>query len=272
MESEVFRIFVYEIKNIRNMENLEEIKQDQDSANMILTGANRTHNKCYKCGEIKPISEFCSDKRNPCGHSTLCKECKRKMDREYHKKVMEDPLRHAEENKKRKEWKANNKEKVKASWTEYNNRPEVKQRKQEWQESNTTKSVISEEKYKKEMLRHAKNRADDKNLPFNITLEDLVIPERCPILDTPLLWQDSHKWTNPENVPSLDKIIPEKGYVKGNICVISMKANMMKQDATKEQLLAFAKNIGKYLEKFEDIVQTIENKESIELEDKELQG
>lgn len=272
MESDVFRIFVYKIKNIQNMENLEETKQNQDSANMILTGANRTHNKCYKCGEIKPISEFCSDKRNPCGHSTLCKECKRKMDREYHKKVMEDPLRHAEENKKRKEWKANNKEKVKASWTEYNSRPEVKQRKQEWQENNTTKGVISEEKYKKEMLRHAKNRANDKNLPFNITLEDLVIPERCPILDTPLLWQDSHKWTNPENVPSLDKIVPEKGYVKGNICVISMKANTMKQDATKEQLLTFAKNIGKYLEKFEDIVQTIENKESIELEDKELQG
>lgn len=254
------------------MENLEQFNKIAVSENIVLTGPNRTHNKCYKCGKIKPIDEFCSDKRNPCGHSTLCRECKKEMDRAYHKKVMEDPLRHIEENRKRKEWKQNNKEKVKASWTEYNNRPEVKQRKQEWQEDNTTKVTMAEEKYKKEMLRHAKSRASEKNLPFNITLEDLIIPEKCPILGTPLYWKDSHRWTNPENVPSLDKIIPEKGYVKGNICIISMKANTMKQDASKEQLLTFAKNIGSYLEKYEDIVQTIENNESIELEDKELQG
>ena len=36
------------------------------------------------------------------------------------------------------------------------------------------------------MLRHAKSRASEKNLPFNITLEDLIIPEKCPILGTPL--------------------------------------------------------------------------------------
>lgn len=42
----------------------------------------------------------------------------------------------------------------------------------------------------------------------------------------------------------------------------------MKNNATKEQLLNFAKNIVSYME-CEDIVQTIENEESIELEDKE---
>ena len=144
------------------MENLEQLNKITVSENIVLTGPNRTHNKCYKCGKIKPIDEFCSDKRNPCGHSTLCRECKKEIDRAYHKKVMEDPLRHIEENRKRKEWKQNNKEKVKASWTEYNNRPEVKQRKQKWQEDNTTKVTMTEEKYKKEMLRHAKSRASEK--------------------------------------------------------------------------------------------------------------
>lgn len=45
---------------------------------------------------------------------------------------------------------------------------------------------MTEEQYLKEMLRHAKNRAEKLNLPFDITIEDLVIPERCPLLGTTL--------------------------------------------------------------------------------------
>lgn len=47
------------------------------------------------------------------------------------------------------------------------------------------------------------------------------------------------------NSPSLDKIIPQLGYVKGNIIVMSMKANIMKANATKEELINFSKNILK---------------------------
>lgn len=39
-----------------------------------------------------------------------------------------------------------------------------------------------------------------------------------------------------DNSPSIDKVDPELGYIKGNIRVISFKANRMKQDNTKEQL------------------------------------
>ena len=45
---------------------------------------------------------------------------------------------------------------------------------------------MSEEQYIKEMIRHAKNRADTANLPFNLTIDDITIPEKCPILGTPL--------------------------------------------------------------------------------------
>ena len=71
--------------------------------------------------------------------------------------------------------------------------------------------------------------------------------------------------------PSLDKINPKKGYIKGNVCIISMKANVMKNNATREELENFAANIINYL-KNEDLVQTIENEESIELKDKEPLG
>lgn len=45
-----------------------------------------------------------------------------------------------------------------------------------------------------------------------------------------------------DNVASLDKIIPEKGYVKGNVQIISNLANRMKSSATQEQILTFSKN------------------------------
>jgi hypothetical protein len=82
----------------------------------------------------------------------------------------------------------------------------------------------------------AKCRARKKGLEFNIDKEDIIIPELCPIMGFPLksntkLQKDS---------PTLDRIIPELGYVKGNIWVISALANTMKQNATKEELKKFA--------------------------------
>ena len=55
-----------------------QIENLTETEKIILKGANRTHNKCRRCGQIKPIDEFCTDKRNSCGHNTLCKECKKR--------------------------------------------------------------------------------------------------------------------------------------------------------------------------------------------------
>ena len=90
------------------------------------------------------------------------------------------------------------------------------------------------------ILARARHRAKKNNLPFNIELDDIVIPERCPLLGIPL--KSSTDKTSPNN-PSLDKIIPEKGYVKGNIWVVSLRANKLKNDATLQELKTLVENL-----------------------------
>jgi hypothetical protein len=91
------------------------------------------------------------------------------------------------------------------------------------------------------MLITAKCTAKRKNLEFNLEKSDIVIPTHCKYLNT-LLTQELGNgvvWSN----TSLDRIDSSLGYVKGNVEVISRKANTMKNMATKEELIIFAKNI-----------------------------
>lgn len=78
-----------------------------------------------------------------------------------------------------------------------------------------------------------------KDITFNLTVEDLIVPEYCPYLNIPLEMTGSTR----DNLISIDRIDPTKGYTKDNIQIISMKANTMKSNATTEELICFAKNI-----------------------------
>ncbi len=102
------------------------------------------------------------------------------------------------------------------------------------------KSVLE---VKQNLLRKSRKRALEKGLPFNITLQDIHIPKKCPILKVPLICSTRY-------APSIDKIYPEKGYVKGNIAIISTLANSMKANATPFELKVFSKNIKKYMETY----------------------
>ena len=91
----------------------------------------------------------------------------------------------------------------------------------------------------------AKRRAKSLNLEFNITKEDIIIPERCPILDI-LIDVRSGKGKAMPNSPSLDRVDNDKGYIKGNIRVISHRANTCKSDLSFQDIERLHKYIAPY--------------------------
>lgn len=89
----------------------------------------------------------------------------------------------------------------------------------------------------KGMVRAAKARATKAGVPFNLTTEDITIPHECPVLGIPLI-VGADKAS--DNSPSLDRVVPPMGYVRGNVLVISNRANRIKNDATTAELLQVA--------------------------------
>jgi hypothetical protein len=87
------------------------------------------------------------------------------------------------------------------------------------------------------MWRAAKHRAKQRHTPFSILPEDITIPDRCLVLGIPLVFnRDGHQKGATDQSPSLDCFIPELGYVPGNICVISWRANHLKGNASVHEL------------------------------------
>jgi len=87
------------------------------------------------------------------------------------------------------------------------------------------------------LLYAAKKRANYKNIPFDLSLEDIVIPDVCPVLGIILEHGDG---VLKDTSPTLDRISPELGYVRGNIIVISYKANRIKNNGTPEEVMKVA--------------------------------
>ena len=100
-------------------------------------------------------------------------------------------------------------------------------------------------------LTHAKHRAKTKGLDFDVAVDDVDLPELCPVFGTPLVYGQRRKrgelYASP-NSPSLDRHDNSRGYVRGNVRVISARANALKSDASLEEL----KDIVRYMEKTDE--------------------
>ena len=105
------------------------------------------------------------------------------------------------------------------------------------------------EKY---LLIHAKHRAKQKNLLFDLSVEDIKIPEKCPLLNVTLCRGNIK---NNDFAPSIDRIDHKKGYVKGNVWIISKLSNSVKHTATPEQIITIGTNLKNFLENIKKPIQ-----------------
>lgn len=87
----------------------------------------------------------------------------------------------------------------------------------------------------KSLLKRAKQRADDLGVAFNLEIGDIFVPKFCPALGIPIIPGGRRSY----NSPSLDRVLPQKGYVKGNVRVISDRANRLKSHFTLAQIRMF---------------------------------
>ena len=86
---------------------------------------------------------------------------------------------------------------------------------------------------RKHMIINARHRSKKKGWDFDLTIDDIIIPEYCPILRIPL---DVSQGRPCAGSPSLDRIDNNKPYLKENIRVISHLANTIKGTATREDI------------------------------------
>lgn len=162
----------------------------------------RKMKKCPKCLKKKPFVEFHKNNGRNDGVSVYCIPC--------------TGIYYFETQEKR----------LSGKRKSYNTNPNVYR---ERNKTNYTKDIH------KRMLYSAKKRAKTKNIPFNLDISDIVIPTTCPVLGIELCINNH---ASKPNSPSLDRIVPEIGYVKGNVIVVSMKANQIKTNSTLSELRA----------------------------------
>lgn len=146
-----------------------------------------------------------------------------------------------------KKWRDNNRDKALQLSREYN---------KQWRIDNKEKATLSSAKYRashrdeilayskeynastRMMLSGVKSRCKKHGIEFNLTIDDILVPETCPMLGIPMEYGVGYRT---DNSPSIDRIDNTKGYIKGNVHVISMRANRIKNDSTLSELVMIVK-------------------------------
>lgn len=170
--------------------------------------------QCTKCKQMLPVKMFCKKMTSKDGLDSWCRSCMSQQ---------------------------------KSSW--YNNGGREKRK--AYVKANPVQSITAQ------LTKAARARAKEKNIPFDIDLdyvrsmvgENAELASHCPVFGMPLDWsrQRGNGSRALPNSPSIDRIDPERGYVKGNIKIISFRANQIKSDASHQELKLVAAYLGREL-------------------------
>lgn len=150
--------------------------------------------------------------------------------KEYQRKRAEDP----EYREKKKAYQAN--------WYQ-ENKEQHRETNAVWREANREKSQEYVKAWERRhplraMYQKSKSGAKARGLEFTVTMEDITWVTHCPIFGIELSYERDKKTPHRADYPTLDRWDNNKGYVPGNVFVISWLANRMKWHATIDQFEA----------------------------------
>lgn len=121
------------------------------------------------------------------------------------------------------------------NWEEYQNKKKREKYAQDESFREKTKAMARawiENNHRSWLLRQIKLRANKHGIKFNLTLDDIIVPDRCPVLGIKLKRGVGQSC---DTSPTVDRINAKRGYIKGNVAIISQKANSLKGAATAAQ-------------------------------------
>ena len=153
---------------------------------------------CRVCKDPKPPADFRPDRR-------VCRKCVSKVNS---RRLRSNSTRYGAFKTYQKQW-------------ELDNHERRKQYDLGWRKNNVERLL----------LYHAKARAKRYNVECSLGLEDIIIPNVCPVLKIPI----KADLMGSDNSPSLDRLVPSKGYTKENTRVISCRANVIKNCGTTKE-------------------------------------
>lgn len=189
--------------------------------------------ECKLCKrELELIYFLKSDGINFFRLCPMCREVGRERNNRRKEAKNQQAKEHYEQNKqeisqRNKEWREKNKEKLR----EYEKSEFRKKKNKEWRENKRTEDRFRFVWYA------AKRRAKSSGVPFTISKQDIIdiFPSdgKCPMLGITLQFNNTQ---SKDDSPSLDRIVPELGYVPGNILLISYRANRIKNNVTVAEL------------------------------------
>jgi hypothetical protein len=174
--------------------------------------------ECTKCAERKTWKHFPRDRSKRDGIRLICKKCHCRDQVAYFKRTQ--PARQAYA----RAWYARNKERA----HKRGNESRLRRR---------ARDPIGF------MVQRIKVSAKARGLAFNLTSRDLRMPNKCPVFGLKLVWPKRLGHRRPPNMPTIDRVNSRRGYVRGNVQIISSRANGLKSNATLGELKALVRYI-----------------------------